>query len=111
MIKLFANKKAQNTAEYAILIALVVGGVVAMQTYAQRTMQGRIRDANKTFVESTSDIGNTMQYEPYYQNTVADVDKSSTLTDTSSAQARNAVTTKEQASYSDVTMYNGIKGE
>ena len=31
------NRKAQNTAEYALLIALVVAGVIAMQTYAQRT--------------------------------------------------------------------------
>jgi hypothetical protein len=45
MLKMFKNKKAQNTAEYAILIALVVGGVIAMQTYAQRTFQGRLRDA------------------------------------------------------------------
>ena len=39
------NRKAQNTAEYALLIALVVAGVIAMQTYAQRALQARIRDA------------------------------------------------------------------
>ena len=37
--QLFKNKKAQNTAEYALLIALVIAGVVAMQTYAQRALQ------------------------------------------------------------------------
>ena len=40
------NRKAQNTAEYALLIALVVAGVIAMQTYAQRALQARIHAAS-----------------------------------------------------------------
>ena len=44
--KLIKNKKAQNTAEYAILISLVVAGIIAMQTYAQRALQARVRDAS-----------------------------------------------------------------
>lgn len=84
MLKMFRNRKAQNTAEYAILIALVVGGVIAMQTYAQRTLQGRIRDANR-FLTAQSNFDNTnkygtLQYEPYYQNTAADVQKVSERT-------------------------------
>ena len=87
MFKMFKNKKAQNTAEYAILIALVVGGVIAMQTYAQRTLQGRIRDANR-YLTAQSDFGNgtgnysTLQYEPYYTNTTAGVTKDSSKTTT-----------------------------
>ena len=60
------NRKAQNTAEYALLIALVVAGVIAMQTYAQRAMQARIRDAALYLKNSTEQIGNDTQYEPYY---------------------------------------------
>ncbi len=41
MFKIFKNKRAQSTAEYAILIALVVGAVVAMQTYVKRGIQAR----------------------------------------------------------------------
>jgi len=40
------NKKGQNTAEYAILIGLVVAVAVAMQTYVKRGMQGRVHDAS-----------------------------------------------------------------
>ena len=39
--KLAKNKKAQNTAEYAILISLVVAGIIAMQTYAQRALRSQ----------------------------------------------------------------------
>jgi len=64
--KLIKNKKAQNTAEYAILISLVVAGIIAMQTYAQRALQGRVRDASLFLVNATSNLGGTAQYEPYY---------------------------------------------
>ena len=67
--KLIHNRKAQNTAEYALLIALVVAGVIAMQTYAQRSLQGRVRDA-ADFMTSDATLaahGFTLkQYEPYY---------------------------------------------
>lgn len=63
---LLKNKKAQNTAEYALLIALVVAGVIAMQTYAQRALQARVRDAALYLTNQTSELGQTNQYEPYY---------------------------------------------
>lgn len=64
--KLIKNKKAQNTAEYAILISLVVAGIIAMQTYAQRALQARVRDASIYLADQTSDLGTAQQYEPYY---------------------------------------------
>ena len=75
------NRKAQNTAEYALLIALVVAGVIAMQTYAQRALQARIHDVSTYMANATSNsdiglAGNT-QYEPYYLNTSYNVDSNS----------------------------------
>ena len=67
--KLIKNKKAQNTAEYAILISLVVAGIIAMQTYAQRALQARVRDASQHLAAQTSNLGATVQYEPYYLTT------------------------------------------
>ena len=67
--KLMKNKKAQNTAEYALLISLVVAAIIAMQTYAQRSLQARIRDAGNYLAAQTSVLGNTTQYEPYYLST------------------------------------------
>ena len=110
MLKLFKNKRGQNTAEYAILIALVVGGVIAMQTYAQRTMQARLRDASKMFTSSTTEIGNTEQYEPYYLNTTAGTDKISRKIDTYAGQTLNTVSTKDTATYADTSVYLGNTG-
>jgi Flp pilus assembly pilin Flp len=105
MLKHFRNRKGQNTAEYAILIALVVGGVIAMQTYAQRALQGRLRDASVSYRDQTSVIGNTLQYEPYYTNTVSNMVKTSTATDTYYDQTRSNLNTKRTAGTSDQSDY------
>ncbi len=54
MRRLF-NKKAQSTLEYAILIAVVVGALIGMQTYVKRGLQGRLQEA-------TDQVGG--QFEP-----------------------------------------------
>ena len=75
------NRKAQNTAEYALLIALVVAGVIAMQTYAQRALQARIHDASQYMANIDSNasigLGSNTQYEPYYMNSSYDVNTNS----------------------------------
>ena len=69
--KLRNRKRGQSTAEYAILIALVVAAVIAMQQYAKRTLQARIYDASKYLVSETQLNGtsNTSQFEPGYLQT------------------------------------------
>ncbi|UCB56774.1 MAG: hypothetical protein JSV30_06170 [Candidatus Omnitrophota bacterium] len=39
------NKKGQSTAEYAIVIGLIIGAVIGMQTYVKRGVQARVKDA------------------------------------------------------------------
>ena len=78
--KLIKNKKAQNTAEYAILISLVVAGIIAMQTYAQRALQARVRDAASYLKNETSSLGGALQYEPYYLTTDYTVTRNETQT-------------------------------
>ncbi len=43
LIKLWA-KKAQSTFEYAILVTVVVGAIIAMSTYMRRAAQGRLKN-------------------------------------------------------------------
>lgn len=68
MMRIFRNKKAQNTAEYAILIALVIAAAMAIQTYVKRGLQAKVRDAVITYTTdpTISQLGATGQYEPYY---------------------------------------------
>lgn len=80
--KLLKNKRAQNTAEYAILISLVVAGIIAMQTYAQRALQAKVRDASQFLTDTTGalNMDSTPQYEPYYLESSYDVTRDETKT-------------------------------
>lgn len=89
------GKKGQNTAEYAILIGLVVAAALAMQTYVKRGLQGRVHDASDKYYDKVTtdakwkEISSTTvssltskQYEPEKlssqstQNTLEDYEKS-----------------------------------
>lgn len=89
--KLMKNKKAQNTAEYAILISLVIAGIIAMQTYAQRALQARVRDASRYLAEEGELSDNTVQYEPYYLTTQYTV----TRNESETQRLDNVVTSQE----------------
>ena len=47
---MFRNKKGQSTAEYAILIGLVIASVVAIQPYVKRTLQGKYKVEADSYV-------------------------------------------------------------
>ncbi len=60
------GKKGQNTAEYAILIGLVIAGALAMQTYVKRGMQGRVHDASDKYYDKmtgTADADNKANWD------------------------------------------------
>lgn len=65
MFNRLRKNRAQTTAEYAILIGLVVAAAVAMQTYVKRSLQGGVKYA----VDKAGKSGGTGQYEPYYLET------------------------------------------
>ena len=67
MIRFF-NRRGQNTAEYAILIGVIVAAAIAMQIYVRRGMQARIKDAVDYSMSADDEIFNNSQYEPYYMD-------------------------------------------
>ena len=78
------SKRGQNTAEYAILIGVIVAAAIAMQVYIRRGVQARMKDAVDFTLTADDDAGGNifsgnLQYEPYY-------DQGSTYTTTSSGQ-------------------------
>lgn len=116
--KLMRNKKAQNTAEYALLIALVVAAIIAIQTYVQRTLAARTRDAAKYLTAQTSVLGTTNQYAAYYQFT-NDVtasqtskkqllDKDTTRTEQNDVNTRVAGSGQSTKAAGYLTTYNQI---
>ena len=89
MLRILRNRRAQTTAEYAILIGLVVAALVAMQTYVKRGLQGRMKDATDQVGLQNPTLNATPQYEPYY--TTQDVTQSTTATDTETTALGGAV--------------------
>ena len=110
--KLLHNRKAQNTAEYALLIALVVAGIIAMQTYAQRGLQARVRDAADYMTEDAtlSKHGFLLkQYEPYYlqsdYNVTRDSNETQKLGNNLISKVTNSTRTRDEKGY-QLTTYN-----
>jgi Flp pilus assembly pilin Flp len=112
--KLMKNKKAQNTAEYAILISLVVAGIIAMQTYAQRALQARVRDAGQYLASETDDLGTTVQYEPYYLSTnytvVRNEDETQVLDNVTTRQQTNSTRTREMGGFQESSYDTSLNG-
>ena len=73
-------RKGQSTAEYAIVIGLVIAAAVGMQIYVKRGIQGKVKDATDFTDEAAKDMLITKQYEPYYSQS----DLNSTRAETSS---------------------------
>lgn len=46
MLKFLRKRKAQSTLEYAVLIIIVIGALLSIQTYIKRGVQGRLRQAS-----------------------------------------------------------------
>jgi len=84
-------KKAQSTAEYAILISVIVGAALAMQVYVKRSLQAKMHDASGVLSATSGDVtgdgvtlGTSRQYEPYYADQrVSSINRSVTGTSTS----------------------------
>lgn len=78
MLRLLRNRTGQHTIEYAILIAVVIGALSAMQLYMKRGIQARLKDGTDNIAgivetQASADLagasnlfGTDTQYEPYY---------------------------------------------
>ena len=75
------GKKAQIVTEYVLTFFVVLGVFITMAVYIQRTLQGRIRDAQMYAFSSVNAAYlngslKTVQYEPYYANAISYADRS-----------------------------------
>lgn len=80
--------KGQSTAEYAVVLSLVIAAVIGMQIYVKRGLQARVKAGTDSFIKAGENFsfappageqGLTAvtytalsQYEPYYQESKYD---------------------------------------
>lgn len=99
MLMRIFKKRAQSTAEYAVLIGLVVAAVLAMQVFVKRALQGRIE-------QEASQVGS--QYEPYYLD--SDMASTRDTSETASTTTGGGVTrtlSQDTASRTGTQTYGG----
>ncbi len=76
------NRKMISIGVGTSVVTVVVLAFVFMQTYAQRSLQCRIRDAGQYLAKRSYDLGRADQYEPQYISTgyqIAQANKSSSI--------------------------------
>ena len=77
------TRKGQNLAEYAVLIAIVIGAAMTMQVYLKRGLQAKQADAMDfrpplEVAPGVRMIFDRRQYEPYYVESNANIRSSNT---------------------------------
>lgn len=80
------GEKGQSTLEYAILIVIVAAALISIQTYINRGLQGRMRQATDDIGDQYS-AGKTTVFRNTYTNSVR--------TETFSAGAQTTTTNSE----------------
>ena len=59
---MFKERKAQSTLEYAVIVAVVIGALLAMQVYIKRGVQGRLRSSTDNIGDQYSAGNTTAKY-------------------------------------------------
>ncbi len=96
------NQKAQVTAEYAILIGIVIAAILGVQTYTKMNLQGKVRDV-LNYAPSNFNLGGT----PFaFSGNLYDPQKDVRLATSVASQ----VSTTDKQTVQGQTVVNGISG-
>lgn len=94
MFKFFRKMKGQSTLEYAILIIIIIGALLAIQVYIKRGYQGRLKSA-------TDDIGD--QFSPGNTNYTKTTTVISGTKETFQSGVQNSVLTTDEQTKVNMT--------
>src|SRR5208282_1146293 len=67
MLQYLNQKRGQSTLEYAVLIVVIIGALLTIQTYIKRGVQGRLKSAADDIGDQYSD-GNTNSVKTTIRN-------------------------------------------
>lgn len=97
MFKYFQRKrKGQSTLEYAVLIIIIIGALLSLQTYIKRGIQGRLKSATDDIGDQFSG-GNTNVQKAV--RTVSYTQETNLRGTNTSALKNDEVTTTNETSY------------
>ncbi len=82
-----SNKRGQSIGEYAILFAIVLGAVVAMQNYVRNRIAGEIKVTADTYFKLGTETIDTTSGSTSTQTATMDTAKAGTLTQKTDASS------------------------
>lgn len=85
------QRKAQSTLEYAILVVIIIGVLLAIQVYVKRGLQGRLKSATDDIGDQYS-LGDGGNYEKVVKTSSKIIDNTSSGTTTSNTEYSNVST-------------------
>ncbi len=110
MQKLIRGTHGQSTAEYAIVIALVLGALVGMQTYVRRAINARLADAADNVIPNTEEsVGTATQFSAATATRLYQFEPGYAKSDTLSTSDVGSAATPETASTITMTK-NAVTG-
>jgi len=99
------NRRGQSPAEYAVLISVVIGALLAMQIYMKRGAMGRLKDASDQMGEQFSPLHTNASANKHYEVTRQEVT-------TNKGQVTSNITSNEiQSSTGGTVDVQGLKTE
>jgi len=101
-------RKGQSTAEYAIVIGLVIAAAVAMQVYVKRSLQAKVKDA-VDYNDPAATMLSTGQYEPYYLSSSATSTRDESTTANTAAGGGVTKTTTDAATRTGSQSISGVE--
>lgn len=95
MIKMFKNKRAQSTAEYAIIIGVVVGAIMAVGAFLRGAIEAKVRHQTNAYLNGDSNTQTQIMTQDYNNtgNSTTNVkeNKGSTKTTTTENSANTRI--------------------
>jgi len=94
---MFRRRKGQSALEYAVIIAVVIGALLAMQIYMKRGLENRMRqsgdDVGKQFAAGATEVTRTTNRNSYITET--------TLMGSTNTETANDITTMSANEFVD----------
>ncbi|MDP3723320.1 MAG: hypothetical protein Q8R91_07480 [Candidatus Omnitrophota bacterium] len=115
-MKTVNRSTGQSTAEYAIVLGVVLAALVAMQVYVKRGVNARLKDASDSASEVVLDrleipvadrAKEQFQYEPYYASSTYTVDQTTGRKEVVGADAEGRGGTFEKQAVLETTTRTG----
>ncbi len=106
------DRKGQSTGEYALVFAIILGAIVAMQTYVKRGIQGRVKAGTDYMASQTPEVGTLTQYDPYYYTTDYETERDSTQVEKyTDGEAFSSVDNTSTRVLGGTTTYGGARDQ